>query len=106
MLLPVAGPVLLGQVVDAALEGRPAGALIAGALGFLAVTLTADALQLVVTFWSVKLAWRVGNRLRLDLARHALGLDLTWHGSHSPGVLIERIDGDVEAIVKFSSPPS
>lgn len=103
MLLPVAGPVLLGGVVDAALEGRPLRALVGGAAAFLVVMLTADALQLVITWWSVKLAWRVGNRLRLDLARHALGLDLTWHGSHSPGLLIERIDGDVEAIVKFSS---
>ncbi|CAN5295371.1 ABC transporter ATP-binding protein [soil metagenome] len=103
MLLPVAGPVILGQVVDAALEGRPITALLVLAATFLLVTLTADAMQLVITFWSVKLAWRIGNRLRLDLARHALGLDLTWHGSHSPGLLIERIDGDVEAIVRFSS---
>lgn len=103
MLLPVAGPVLLGQVIDAALAGGALGTLVAGAVGFLAVTLTADAMQLAITFWSVKLAWRIGNRLRLDLARHALGLDLTWHGSHSPGLLIERIDGDVEAIVRFSS---
>jgi ATP-binding cassette, subfamily B, bacterial len=103
MLLPVAGPVLLGGVVDAALEGRPIGALVTGAALFLVVTLASDLLQLGITFWSVKLAWRIGNRLRLDLARHALGLDLTWHGSHSPGLLIERIDGDVEAIVRFSS---
>ncbi|HUG85615.1 MAG TPA: ABC transporter ATP-binding protein, partial [Euzebya sp.] len=103
MLLPVGGPVLLGRIVDAALDGQPTSDLLLGGLAFLVITLTADALQLVITFWSVKLAWRVGNRLRLDLARHALGLDLSWHGSHSPGLLIERIDGDVEAIVRFSS---
>lgn len=103
MLLPVAGPVLLGGIIDDALAGRGTRVLIAGAVAFLGVTLAADALQLVVTYASVRLAWRIGNRLRLDLARHALGLDLTWHGSHSPGLLIERIDGDVEAIVRFSS---
>ncbi|AXV05523.1 ABC transporter, ATP-binding/permease protein [Euzebya pacifica] len=103
MLLPVAGPVLLGNVVDAALAGRPTGVLLRGAVAFLVVTLFADGLQLALTRWSVALAWRVGNRLRLDLARHALRLDLTWHGDHSPGLLIERIDGDVDAIVRFSS---
>ncbi len=103
MLLPVAGPVLLGRVVDLALAGRPTSELVGIAMVFLAVTLTADGLQLIITYASVRLAWRVGNRLRLDLARHALALDLTWHGGHSPGMLIERIDGDVEAVVTFSS---
>lgn len=103
MLLPVAGPILLGGVVDDALAGRGVGVLIAGAGAFLAITLVADALQLFITYAAVRLAWRIGNRLRQDLARHALGLDLTWHGGHSPGLLIERIDGDVEAIVRFSS---
>ncbi|CAN5741337.1 ABC transporter ATP-binding protein [soil metagenome] len=103
MLLPVAGPILLGGVVDDALAGRGVGVLIAGAGAFLVITLVADALQLFITYAAVRLAWRIGNRLRQDLARHALGLDLTWHGGHSPGLLIERIDGDVEAIVRFSS---
>ncbi len=103
MLLPVAGPVLLGRVVDGALAGRDTASLLAMTAAFLAVTLTGDALQLLVTARAVRLAWRVGNRLRLDLCRHALSLDLTWHGGHSPGQLIERIDGDVEAIVTFSS---
>ncbi len=103
MVLPVAGPLLLGHIVDAALAGDPTSTLVAAALAYLVVTLTADGLQLAVTWWAVRLAWRVGNRLRHDLAEHALRLDLAWHGEHTPGLLIERIDGDVEAIVKFSS---
>lgn len=103
MVLPLAGPVLVGWFVDAALRGEPAGHLaVLGGL-FLAATLTGDALQLVVTWFSVRLAWRVGNRLRLDLCRHALGLDLHWHGDHSAGQLIERIDGDIDAVTRFSS---
>jgi ABC-type multidrug transport system fused ATPase/permease subunit len=102
-LAPVAGPVLLGYAIDAALRGEPTGDLVAIAAVFLLVTVGADALQVVVTWQSVHLAWRVGNRLRLDLARHALRLDLDWHSRHSAGLLIERLDGDVEAIVTFSS---
>lgn len=102
-LAPVAGPVLLGYAIDAALRGEPSSDLVGVAVAFLVVTVGSDALQVLVTWQSVHLAWRVGNRLRLDLCRHALRLDLHWHGGHSPGLLIERLDGDVEAIVTFSS---
>lgn len=103
MILPLAGPVLIGAFVDAALDGQSASHLaILGGL-FLLATLTGDALQLVVTWFSVRLAWRVGNRLRVDLCRHALGLDLDWHGDHSAGQLIERIDGDIDAVTRFAS---
>src|SRR5690606_22512851 len=101
MLLPVAGPLLLGEVVDRAVAGS--GGIAGLALAYLAVTVVADLLVLAVTWWSVELAWRVGNRLRGDLLRHALGLDLAWHGEHSPGLLIERVDGDVDSIVRFAS---
>ncbi|MEO6627706.1 MAG: ABC transporter ATP-binding protein, partial [Aquihabitans sp.] len=103
MLLPLAGPILIGRFVDAAFDGSTSGVLVGLALLFLAATLTGDALQLVVTWFSVRLAWRVGNRLRSDLCRHALSLDLDWHGDHSPGQLIERIDGDIDAVTRFSS---
>jgi ATP-binding cassette, subfamily B, bacterial len=104
MLAPVAGPILIGTALDSALDATgDAAGLTALALGFLVITLVGDGLQVVVAWWSVGLAWRVGNRLRLDLARHALGLDLEWHSRHRPGLLIERLDGDIEAIVKFSS---
>jgi ABC-type multidrug transport system fused ATPase/permease subunit len=103
MVLPLAGPVLVGRFVDAAMAGDPTSTLLWLAIGFLAATLTGDALSLVVTWASVRLAWRVGNRLRVDLCRHALSLDLDWHGDHSPGQLIERIDGDIDAVTRFSS---
>jgi ATP-binding cassette, subfamily B, bacterial len=103
MLAPVAGPLLLGAAIDEALAGAPAGELLLPGIAFLVITLGGDLLQVAIVWSSVRLAWRVGNRLRLDLARHALRLDLEWHGRHSPGVLIERLDGDIEAIVKFSS---
>ena len=103
MILPLAGPVLVGHVVDAALAGEPLSVLVGLAGAFLVTTLTGDGLQLLVTWLSVRLAWRVGNSLRADLCRHALSLDLDWHGDHSPGQLIERIDGDVDAVTRFAS---
>jgi len=103
MTLPLAGPLLLGRFVDQALDGATTSHLVGTAGLFLAVTLGGDLLQLVVTWLSVRMAWRVGNDLRRDLCRHALALDLDWHSDHSPGQLIERIDGDIDAVTRFSS---
>ena len=61
----------------------------------------APLLDLVVVWWSARVSWRAGNRLRERLAAHALRLEQAWHGRHSPGQLIERIDGDVEAMAIF-----
>ena len=103
MLLPLAGPVLLGRIIDDALAGRPTTALTSLAVAYLGVAVGGEVLQLVVTWSSINLAWRVGNRLRSQLSDHALALDLSWHGEHSAGLLIERIDGDVEALTAFFS---
>ncbi len=103
MILPLAGPVLVGRFVDSALAGDALSVLLGLAAAFLITTLTGDGLQLVVTWLSVRMAWRVGNNLRGDLCHHALSLDLDWHGDHSPGQLIERIDGDIDAVTRFAS---
>jgi ATP-binding cassette subfamily B protein len=103
MLAPVAGPLILGAAIDEALAGASASELLVPGIAYLVVSMGGDLLQVAIVWSSVRLAWRVGNRLRLDLLRHALRLDLEWHGRHSPGVLIERLDGDIESIVKFTS---
>ena len=41
--------------------------------------------------------------LRADLARHCLRLDLPFHKTHTPGELIERVDGDVATLGTFFS---
>ena len=103
MGLPLAGPVLLGRFVDDAVAGRPMGSLTTIAIAYLVIAVVSEALRVFVVWVSVTIAWRAGNRLRERLAAHALSLDLGWHGRHSAGILIERIDGDVEAIGKFVS---
>ena len=94
-------PALLGRFIDEAIGGEPVDALVRVALAYVAAALVAEGLQLAVMWGSVQLSWRVGNRLRERLARKAIRLEMAWHGRHSPGQLIERIDGDVEALVVF-----
>jgi ABC-type multidrug transport system fused ATPase/permease subunit len=102
-LLPLAGPILIGRVVDDALAGEPLGDLTLLAVAYLGITAAAEVLRLGVTWWSVDVAWSAGNRLRERLADHALRLDLAWHGRHPPGELISRIDGDTEALSMFGA---
>lgn len=101
LTLRLSMPALLGRFIDEAIAGEPVDALVRVALAYVAAALVAEALQLAVMWGSVQLSWRVGNRLRERLARKAIRLEMAWHGRHSPGQLIERIDGDVEALVVF-----
>ncbi len=103
MALRLSLPLLLGRFADDALAGRPADTLTRLAVAYVAVALVSEALGLGVVWGSVRLSWRAGNRLRERLAAHALRLEQAWHARHSPGQLIERIDGDVEAMVVFFS---
>ena len=103
MLLPLAGPAIVGQVVDDALAGEPLSDLTLLAGLYLVVAAAAEGLQLLLTWASVQVAWRAGNRLREKAADHALSLDLDWHSRHTPGELISRIDGDAEALTTFGA---
>ncbi len=58
---------------------------------------------MVADYLSKKVAWTATNQLRTDLLTHVLTLDLAFHGSHTPGELIERIDGDVDELTNFFS---
>ncbi len=101
LVLRLAMPAMLGWFVDRAIAGAELSLLSTIAGAYVVVALVAEGLRLVVTYGAVDLSWRAGNRLRERLAHHALRLEMAWHGRHSPGKLIERIDGDVEAMVVF-----
>ena len=101
MALRLALPLLLGRFADDALGGEPTSTLTTLALAYVAAALGSAVLDLVVVWLSAQVSWRTGNRLRERLAAHALRLEQAWHGRHSPGQLIERIDGDVEAMAIF-----
>ncbi len=41
---------------------------------------------------------RSGGAMRSDLMDHLVGLDMAYHQTHPPGQLIERVQGDVQAL--------
>jgi ATP-binding cassette subfamily B protein len=101
LAIKLALPAMLGWFVDSAIQGRDLSLLVGIAAAYVVLALLSEGLLLATTYGAVDLSWRSGNRLREQLAHHALRLDMGWQGQHSPGKLIERIDGDVEAMVTF-----
>jgi ABC-type multidrug transport system fused ATPase/permease subunit len=96
-------PQIIGRFLDAAERGSALAVLLQAAGLFLAIALVEQLLGLATTYLSTNVAWRATNQLRADLVRHALRLDRSFHKTHSPGELIERIDGDVGALGNFFS---
>ncbi|MGF1568222.1 MAG: ABC transporter ATP-binding protein [Nodosilinea sp.] len=101
--LEVLNPQLLRYFIDAAVAAAPQRVLVLVALGFVAIALVRQSLAIAATYFGETIAWSATNTLRLDLARHILNLDLTFHKAHTPGELIERVDGDVDALSRFFS---
>jgi ATP-binding cassette, subfamily B, bacterial len=101
--LPLAGPQLLRAFIDRAVAGRPPAVLAGIAGAYIAVALAGQALAVAAAYGAARLAWAAANELRAELAAHALGQDLSFHGAHPPGELIERVDGDVTSVSEFLS---
>jgi ABC-type multidrug transport system fused ATPase/permease subunit len=97
------GPNLLGQFVDAAISGAEASALQQIGVLYLVTALLRQAARLTTTYVGEMTGWRAANSLRYDLAKHTLGLDMSYHKQQTPGVMIERIDGDVSSLNRFFS---
>jgi len=102
-LLPLAGPQLVARFVDQAVGQAPMSGLIAIAVLYLAVALAGQAATVAAATIATGTAWRTTNRLRERVAEHALELDMTFHGRHTPGEMIERVDGDLLGLTQFIS---
>src|SRR5262249_32734471 len=77
--------------------------LIALALLTMGLALVGQVLAVAETYVAENLSWAATNALRADLLAHLLRLDATFHTAHTPGELIERVDGDVATLARFFS---
>ncbi|MCB0106857.1 MAG: ABC transporter ATP-binding protein, partial [Caldilineaceae bacterium] len=101
--LRLLNPQIMRYFIDAALGNGQLDSLLTAAALFLAVAVTGQALAVAATYFSEQVAWTATNALRVDLVAHVLHLDLSFHKQHTPGELIERIDGDVNKLANFFS---
>lgn len=101
--LQILNPQILGYFIDTAVSGGSQQRLYIAALLFIGLALLSQILTVTATFLGETVAWIATNTLRLDLAKHCLNLDLSFHKSHTPGELLERVDGDVNLLSRFFS---
>ena len=101
--LELVNPQILRYFIDEAIAGSPLGRLLTAAALFTAIALVQQVVYVIAEYTSGRVGWTATNALRADLARHCLHLDMSFHNSHTPGEMIERIDGDAEALGSFFS---
>ncbi len=96
-------PQIIRFFIDTARTGGSLESLTRAAFLFLGVAVATQLLSAAATYYAADVGWTATNAMREDLARHCLGLDMSFHTSRTPGELIERIDGDVTALSNFFS---
>jgi ATP-binding cassette subfamily B protein len=101
--LQLINPQLLRSFIDATQAGGPSQMLLRTALLFIVLALIQQVVAVLATYVSENVAWTATNALRLDLAGHCLRLDMSFHNTHTPGEMIERVDGDVTSLANFFS---
>ena len=101
--LQLLSPQLLRSFIDTARAGGVPAALMRIAAVFTGVALLQQLTSILATYIGETVGWTATNALRRDVALHCLRLDMTFHNTHTPGELIERIDGDVTALANFFS---
>ena len=101
--LQLANPQVIRYFLDTAGSGGPQRSLLLAAAAFIAFALLRQGIDLASIYINQLVSWSATNRLRADLVRHCLKLDLSFHKRHTPGELIERIDGDINRLANFFS---
>ena len=101
--LQLINPQIVRAFLDGATTDGESGDLIPLAIWFMVIALFHQATAVLATYLAEDVGWTATNDMRRDLARHVLDLDMGFHKEHTPGELIERIDGDVTALSNFFS---
>ncbi|MEO7910962.1 MAG: ABC transporter ATP-binding protein [Roseiflexaceae bacterium] len=101
--LQLLNPQVIRYFIDTAEAGGADSLLLLAAAVFIVAGLVQRAIAFGALYVGENVAWTATNALRADLARHCLRLDMAFHKAHTPGELIERIDGDVSALDDFLS---
>jgi ABC-type multidrug transport system fused ATPase/permease subunit len=99
--LEILGPQLLGHFIDSIQSSMKV--LLPLALLFMSLVIANQFVTALASYLSEDIGWRATNALRADLTLHCLTLDMSFHKAHTPGELIERVDGDIALLSHFFS---
>ena len=101
--LQILNPQIMRSFLDTALGGGNLHFLQRLAGLFIGIAIVQQLIGVLTVYITENLGWATTNDVRLDLAHYTLGLDMSFHTTHTPGEMIERIDGDVMALSNFFS---
>jgi ABC-type multidrug transport system fused ATPase/permease subunit len=99
--LDILNPQLLGHFIDSVENHMTI--LVPIALLFIGLVIANQVVTAFASYISEDVSWRATNALRADLALHCLNLDMSFHKAHTPGELIERVNGDIAMLANFFS---
>jgi ATP-binding cassette subfamily B protein len=77
------------------------GSITTLALVYVAAVVVQQATRIGAVWLGEVVGWMTTNHLRTDILDHCLRLDPGFHKEHTPGELIERVDGDVSGLSMF-----
>jgi ATP-binding cassette subfamily B protein len=103
IVLQLLNPQLVRIFIDTITSTNVSATILGIAALFIIVASLQQVGRIGITYFSERIGWSATNALRVDLARHLLYLDLSFHKLHTPGELIERVDGDISALAKLFS---
>ena len=101
--LQLINPQIIRGFLDAAQAGASGPAFAMAGLAFIVIGLLQRAAALATVYVGENVGWSATNALRADLTLHCLRLDMPFHKQHTPGELIERIDGDATLLSNLFS---
>lgn len=96
-------PQIISYFINTTSNHGPVGVLMAAGGLYILAALLNQVISVVSTYCTEYVAWTATNQLRRDLMAHCMDLDLSYHKAHTSGEMIERIDGDVDALSRFFS---
>jgi ATP-binding cassette, subfamily B, bacterial len=99
--LILTGPLIVRKIVDLAATGTTTSELVRLAVLFLIVAIATQLINMAVAWMATVTAWHTTNEIRIRLAKHVLSLSHAFHRQHTPGELIQRVDGDVTSVSDF-----
>jgi len=96
-------PQIVRNFIDTASTKGVVSDLLSLAGLYLAIAVCIQLFTVAISYVGNDVAWRSTNRLRADLLKHCLRLDMRFHNLKTPGEMIERVDGDVTNMSNFFS---
>jgi ATP-binding cassette subfamily B protein len=101
--LSLLNPQILKTFIDTATTGGSLQTLMSAGILFMAIAIAGQLATVGETYLAENIGLIATNQIRANLTAHSLTLDPTFHNAHTPGDMIERVDGDVALLGNFFS---